>query len=34
MPWKLFDFIISGPSKEMGSNKKQEDNVTMVRMVK
>jgi hypothetical protein len=34
MPWKLFDFIISGPSKEMGSNKKQEDNITMVRMVK
>jgi len=34
MPWKLFDFLISGPNKDMASNKKQEENVTMVRMVK
>ena len=34
MPWKLIGFLISGPSQKMLANKKEEDNVTMVRMVK
>lgn len=34
MPRKLIGFLISGPSDKLLSNKKEEDNVTMVRMVK
>ncbi len=34
MPWKLFDFLVSWPSQKLTGNKKQEDNITMVRMVK
>lgn len=34
MPWKLFGFLISGPSQDLVGNKKKEDDVTMVRMVK
>lgn len=34
MPRKLIGFLISGPSKELLTSKKEEENVTMVRMVK
>jgi len=34
MPRKLIGFLISGPSKELLSSKKEEESVTMVRMVK
>ena len=34
MPRKLIGFLISGPSEKFLSSKKQEENVTMVRMVK
>ena len=34
MPWKLFDFLVSWPSQDLVWSKKQEDNITMVRMVK
>ena len=33
-PLNWFSFIVHGPSKELLSFKKEEDNVTMVRMVK
>ena len=34
MPRKLIGFLISGPSQKLLSSKKEEENVTMVRMVK
>ncbi len=34
MPRKLIGFLINGPSQRLLSNKKEEENVTMVRMVK
>lgn len=34
MPRKIIGFLISGPNKELLSSKKEEENVTMVRMVK
>ena len=34
MPRKLIGFLISGPSKELLTSKKEEESVTMVRMVK
>jgi len=34
MPWKLIGFLINGPSDKLLTSKKDEDNVTMVRMVK
>jgi len=34
MPWKIIGFLMSWPSKGLLSNKKEEDNITMVRMVK
>jgi len=34
MPRKLIGFLINGPSKRMMSNKREEENVAMVRMVK
>lgn len=33
-PFKLLSFLFMGPSEKLISNKKQEENVTMVRMVK
>ena len=33
-PFKLLDFLIHGPSEKLISNKKEEDNVSMVRMVR
>ena len=34
MPWKIIGFLISWPSKWLLTSKKEEDSVTMVRMVK
>jgi len=34
MPRKLIEFLIQGPSNKLLSNKKEEENVTLVRMVK
>ena len=34
MPRKLIGFLVNGPSEKLLSSKKQEENVTMVRMVK
>jgi hypothetical protein len=34
MPRKLIGFLINGPSKELLTSKKEEESVTMVRMVK
>lgn len=34
MPWKLIGFLISGPNEWLLSSKKEEEKVTMVRMVK